>query len=74
MPSIRLMGAHEIRVRLGGISRQRAYQLTRRHDFPPSCASLSTGELWLAADVERWIREHRDVTDDFDQWEAQMTD
>ena len=25
---IRLMGAHEIRLRLGGVSRQRAYQIT----------------------------------------------
>ncbi|MDT5034555.1 MAG: hypothetical protein QOC94_4726, partial [Actinoplanes sp.] len=24
------MGAHEIRVRLGGVSRQRAYQITSR--------------------------------------------
>jgi hypothetical protein len=27
------MGAHEIRIRLGGVSRQRAYQITSRADF-----------------------------------------
>jgi hypothetical protein len=31
---IRLIGAHEIRIRLGGVSRQRVYQITSRADFP----------------------------------------
>ncbi|GIE84134.1 hypothetical protein Are01nite_06140 [Actinoplanes regularis] len=35
---IRLMGAHEIRIRLGGVSRQRAYQITSRADFPKPVA------------------------------------
>jgi prophage regulatory protein len=30
---IRLVGAHEIRMRLGGVSRQRVYQITGP-DFP----------------------------------------
>ena len=31
---LHLMGSAEIRVRLGGISRQRVYQITQRRDFP----------------------------------------
>ncbi|MEV6489502.1 AlpA family phage regulatory protein [Actinoplanes sp. NPDC051633] len=52
---LRLMGAHEIRGRLGGISRQRVFQLTRRADFPAPVAVLHAGRVWLAADVEEWI-------------------
>ncbi|GAB1691361.1 helix-turn-helix transcriptional regulator [Krasilnikovia sp. M28-CT-15] len=56
---LNLMGAHEIRVRLGGISRQRAYQLTSRRDFPAPVAELAMGNVWLAEDVEAWIKERR---------------
>jgi len=55
----RLMGAHEIRVRLGGISRQRTYQITGRRDFPKPVAVLEAGKVWDAADVEAWIADHR---------------
>jgi prophage regulatory protein len=53
------MGAHEIRVRLGGISRQRTYQITSRTDFPKPVADLEQGKVWLAEDVETWISAHR---------------
>ncbi|RZU51270.1 hypothetical protein EV385_3080 [Krasilnikovia cinnamomea] len=53
------MGAHEIRVRLGGISRQRTYQITSRVDFPKAIADLEQGKVWLARDVEGWIATHR---------------
>ena len=56
---LELMDTHEIRVRLGGISRQRAYQLTRRADFPPPVADLHAGKIWLASDVEKWIIHRR---------------
>ncbi|WP_111650427.1 helix-turn-helix transcriptional regulator [Actinoplanes lutulentus] len=49
------MGAHEIRVRLGGISRQRVYQLASRADFPAPVANLAQGKVWLTSDVEAWI-------------------
>lgn len=55
----RLVGAHEIRVRFGGISRQRTYQLTSRPDFPKPVADLQQGKVWDAADVEAWIAAHR---------------
>jgi prophage regulatory protein len=55
----RLMGAHDIRIRLGGISRQRVYQLTSRSDFPEPVADLAQGKVWLVADVEKWIISRR---------------
>lgn len=54
-----LMGAHEIRLRLGGVSRQRAYTITNRDDFPEPVADLSQGKIWLAGDVESWMGVHR---------------
>ncbi len=58
------MGAHEIRVRLGGLSRQRVYFLTRRPDFPAPVAELGQGLVWLADDVEAWIKATRPGQDD----------
>ncbi len=58
------MGAHEIRVRLGGVSRQRAYQITQRADFPAPVAELGQGKVWLADDVEAWIKVKRPHQDD----------
>jgi prophage regulatory protein len=54
-----LMGAHEIRIRLGGVSRQRVYQLTSRADFPAPVADLAQGKVWRAADVDAWMAVHR---------------
>ncbi|MEV4628786.1 DNA-binding protein [Micromonospora sp. NPDC049523] len=62
---MRLMGAHEIRMRLGGISRQRVYAITSHRGFPAPVAELQQGNVWNAEDVERWIREHRpDLADE----------
>ena len=61
---IRLMGAHEIRIRLGSVSRQRAYQITSRADFPKPLADLAQGKVWLAEDVEAWMKVHRHNLDD----------
>lgn len=51
-----LMSIAEIRVLLGGISRQRAYQLTTRPDFPKPLAELAEGKtkIWDGADVRKW--------------------
>ncbi|MFC7544852.1 helix-turn-helix transcriptional regulator [Plantactinospora sp. GCM10030261] len=56
---MRLVGAAEIRVMLGGVSKQRAYQITSRPDFPKPVAVLAQGKVWRTGDVERWIAEHR---------------
>ncbi len=53
------MGAHEVRLRLGGVSRQRVYQITHRSDFPAPVADLVQGKVWLGDDVEGWIARHR---------------
>ena len=57
--AIQFMGAHEIRVRLGGISRQRVYQITSRVDFPAPVADLAQGKVWRVDDVEAWISRRR---------------
>ena len=56
---VRLVGTHEIRLLLGGISRQRVYQLTRRCDFPRPAADLVQGKVWFTDDVEEWISSRR---------------
>ncbi|GGN59504.1 hypothetical protein GCM10010112_14580 [Actinoplanes lobatus] len=53
-PFPNLVGHQEVRVRLGGISRQRVYQLTNRADFPRPVAQLAQGRVWLADEVEAW--------------------
>ncbi|MEV4705502.1 hypothetical protein [Actinoplanes sp. NPDC049316] len=58
-PKLRLMGAHEIRVRLGFLSRQRVYQITSRKDFPRPAAELDQGKVWRGEEVEAWIAVHR---------------
>jgi prophage regulatory protein len=54
-----LVGAHEIRIMLGGISKQRVYVIINQRNFPESTAVLAMGKVWRKADVEAWIREHR---------------
>lgn len=48
---------------LGGVSRQRVYQITSRRDFPEPIATLSMGNVWLAEDVEKWLAKHRPEED-----------
>ena len=57
--SIRLVGTHEIREMLGGVSRQRVNQLYSRDGFPRPVADLGQGKVWRAEDVEAWIQVHR---------------
>lgn len=37
-----------------GVSRQRAYQLTARDDFPAPTVVLNAGPVWVTADVMAW--------------------
>ncbi|MBO3740995.1 AlpA family phage regulatory protein [Actinoplanes sp. NEAU-H7] len=53
------MGVHEIRVRIGDISRQQAYLLVNRPDFPDPVAVLAQGKVWLVEEVEAWIAAQR---------------
>ncbi len=59
MRKIPLMGAAEIRRRLGGLSENRIYQLTSRKDFPDPVAELEMGRDWHRDDVEAWIKVNR---------------
>lgn len=52
------MGPAEIQERLR-VSRQRAYIIIGRRDFPEPWTELKMGKVWRSTDVERWIREHR---------------
>lgn len=53
------MGQQEIRDRLG-YSRQHTGVIINSKGFPdPAYPDLAMGRLWLAEDVETWIREHR---------------
>ncbi|MGV9764015.1 hypothetical protein [Micromonospora tulbaghiae] len=54
-----LVGAAEIRVMLGGISKQRVYVITSNRNFPEPVADLVQGKVWLKSDVQKWIKEHR---------------
>jgi predicted DNA-binding transcriptional regulator AlpA len=61
------MGAAEIRQRLGGISRQRVYQLTQRADWPGPYDELVQGKVWRREDVEAWVTEHRSGMDSVEE-------
>ena len=58
-PDIRLAGSEEIRRLLGGVSRERTYQITSRRGFPEPLARLAMGNVWWLDEVEGWIKEHR---------------
>lgn len=60
----RLMGAYEIRIRLGHLSETRGRQITMRPDFPAPVKRLAMGQIWDGAAVEAWIATHRPVVDD----------
>lgn len=62
-----MMGAGEIQERLG-VTRQRAYIIVSRRDFPAPYQVLKMGSMWDAEDVEAWMRKHRpDLTDGADE-------
>jgi prophage regulatory protein len=62
-----LMGAAEIRQRLGGISRQRVYQLTQRPDWPTPYDELVQGKVWRREDVETWLAKYRPGLEDVEE-------
>lgn len=54
------MGTAEIADRLG-VTPARVNQITdsKKLEFPAPLARLRMGQVWLAQDVEAWIRENR---------------
>lgn len=63
---VEIMGAYEIQQRLG-YSRSRTYQLVNRRDFPAPTWTLKMGQVWLADDVEAWIKANRPHLDEPDE-------
>ncbi|GGM26615.1 DNA-binding protein [Micromonospora yangpuensis] len=61
---LRLVGSAEIRAMLGGVYRQRVYQITSHRSFPEPVAHLQMGNVWLTEDVEAWLAEHRPGLDE----------
>ncbi|WP_317620755.1 DNA-binding protein [Actinoplanes sp. KI2] len=55
-----LMGAGEIRERLGRPSRQRVYQITTDPSFPKPYDELQMGKVWRIKDVDAWITRMQD--------------
>lgn len=53
MQRLQLVGAAEL-VTLFGVSRKRAYDLSRHPGFPEPVADLVMGKVWDLADVEKW--------------------
>jgi len=60
------VGTAEIRIRLGGVSAQRVYAITRKPSFPAPVATLIMGRVWRRADVEAWIAANRAELDEGD--------
>jgi prophage regulatory protein len=56
---VRVIGADELRTRLGGISKQRVYKIARKPSFPTPAVVLKQGTLWLTDEVDSWIKIHR---------------
>lgn len=54
-----LAGAAEVQQMLG-VSRKRAYELSRRSDFPSPLEELAMGPVWAVPDIRAWAeRTHR---------------
>lgn len=48
-----LVGGQEL-AKLLGVNRARAYQITRKGDFPEPIAILSMGTIWRLEDIQSW--------------------
>ncbi|MGC5331004.1 hypothetical protein [Micromonospora sp. DT62] len=59
MEQVELVGAAEIRVMLGNVSRQRVNVVINSKTFPDPYQVLVMGKVWNKRDVERWIAENR---------------
>jgi hypothetical protein len=60
---LRLVGAHEIRVRLGGSAGNASTRSPADKTSPKSVADLAQGKVWLADDVEARIARRGRRTD-----------
>lgn len=65
-----LVGPAEIQAMLG-VGRSRARQIINQRNFPEPYQTLIGGSVWVRAEVEAWIKKHRQprppVADDEDE-------
>ncbi|WP_322747242.1 MULTISPECIES: DNA-binding protein [unclassified Frankia] len=54
-----LITISDVAVLLGGVSRKRADQISRRETFPAPIGTTRSGRVWDEDQVREWIREHR---------------
>lgn len=54
-----LVAISAIAEKIGGLSRQRADQLTREPTFPAPVQTVGRYRLWEETDVDEWLDEHR---------------
>ncbi|MTK01800.1 hypothetical protein FF096_07130 [Micromonospora sp. CP22] len=59
MKRVELVGAAEIRVMLGNVSRQRVNVVINSKGFPDPYQTLVMGKVWDKQDVARWLAENR---------------
>jgi len=52
---LRLAGLAEV-AEMVGVSRRTAARYVNRSDFPEPVARLRAGPIWLAEDVDTWVR------------------
>lgn len=63
MAEVYPMGPEEIRQRLG-VSRQRAYILMGRKDFPDPWRELAMGKVWRSTDIEQYAERRKRAAED----------
>jgi predicted DNA-binding transcriptional regulator AlpA len=54
--SVEYVGRRDIAEMLG-VSRQRAHELTQRHNFPRPVGQINRQPVWRREDVETWAKE-----------------
>jgi len=51
----KIAGVTEIGLMLG-VTRQRAWKLTKHPEFPAPAHRLHMGDVWLVADIAKWAK------------------
>ncbi len=55
-----LITISDVAVLLGGVSRKRADQISRRDTFPAPIGTTRSGRVWDDEQVRAWIKKYRD--------------
>lgn len=57
----KIVGVAELAEMLG-VTRQRAWQLTKTADFPAPCYQMKAGDFWKLSDVQAWAKRNGRTT------------